>query len=45
MSYPDKFEGFMVNSTEKWSEFKKQTFQPKVFEDNDVDVSIFCHLL
>ena len=24
MGYPDTFEGFQVNSTEKWSDFKKQ---------------------
>ena len=24
MGYPDTFEGFMINSHEKWSDFKKQ---------------------
>jgi len=40
MGYPDNFEGFMINDQKKWSDFKKQTFQPKKFEDRDIDIQI-----
>lgn len=41
-SYPDKFDGFMVESHEKWSDFKKQSFQPKKFEETDIDIAVEC---
>lgn len=40
MGYPDTFEGFMVESQEKWSDFTKKEFKPKPFEDYDVDIKI-----
>lgn len=32
----------MINSTEKWSDFQKQKFKPKLFEEKDVDIEIEC---
>ncbi|KAF1991415.1 NADPH-dependent medium chain alcohol dehydrogenase [Aulographum hederae CBS 113979] len=40
MGYPETSEGFMVESFDKWTEFKKQEFKLKPFEDNDIDVAI-----
>ncbi|MCJ1413367.1 hypothetical protein MMC19_007472 [Ptychographa xylographoides] len=40
MGYPDTFEGFQVLSHDKWSDFKKQEFKPKKFEENDIDIKI-----
>lgn len=42
MSAPEQFTGFMVQSKEKWSDFKKLKFTPKIFEDNDVDIENEC---
>ncbi|KAI0160123.1 alcohol dehydrogenase [Xylariaceae sp. FL1272] len=42
MPYPDEFEGFMINELGKYQEFKKQTFKPKKFGDNDIDIKIEC---
>ncbi|MCJ1404665.1 hypothetical protein MMC11_007891 [Xylographa trunciseda] len=40
MVYPDTFEGFQIEDTKKWSEFKKLEFKPKPFEDRDIDIKI-----
>lgn len=40
MGYPDTFEGFMVSSHKNWSDFKKQEYKPKPFEEYDVDILI-----
>ncbi|KAI9718650.1 MAG: hypothetical protein M1828_006658 [Chrysothrix sp. TS-e1954] len=40
MPYPTHAEGFMVTDTKKWSEFTKQEFQLKPFEDRDIDIAI-----
>lgn len=32
----------MINDHDKWTDFKKQEFKPKVFGDNDVDIKIEC---
>ncbi|KAL9635172.1 MAG: hypothetical protein Q9164_003638 [Protoblastenia rupestris] len=40
MGYPDTFEGFMIEDQSKWTEFKKQEFKPKKFEDRDIDIKI-----
>lgn len=40
MGYPDTFESFMINDQSKWTDFKKQSFKPKAFGKNDVDVQI-----
>lgn len=42
MGYPDSFEGFVVTDTKKWSDFKKQEFKAKKFNDRDVDIKIEC---
>ncbi|KAI0179838.1 GroES-like protein [Hypoxylon sp. FL1284] len=42
MPYPDEFEGFMITELGKYKDFKKQTFKPKVFGDNDIDIKIEC---
>ncbi|KAI9834442.1 MAG: hypothetical protein M1826_002596 [Phylliscum demangeonii] len=42
MVYPDSFDGFMIESHKKWSDFKRKDFQPKPFEDEDVDIKIEC---
>ncbi|KAI9803434.1 MAG: hypothetical protein M1833_000953 [Piccolia ochrophora] len=42
MGYPDTFEGFMIESTDKWSDFKKQEFKPKPFEEYDIDIAIIA---
>ncbi|KAI9707883.1 MAG: hypothetical protein M1820_004489 [Bogoriella megaspora] len=40
MPYPDTAEGFVVHDQKKWTEFKKQEFKLKPFEDRDIDVAI-----
>lgn len=40
MVYPDTAEGFVINDPEKWTEFKKEEFKLKPFEDRDIDVAI-----
>ncbi|KAI1325455.1 NADPH-dependent medium chain alcohol dehydrogenase [Xylariaceae sp. FL0255] len=42
MPYPDQFEGFMINEIGKYQDFKKQSFTPKTFTENDVDIQIEC---
>ncbi|KAL8967361.1 MAG: hypothetical protein Q9183_002960 [Haloplaca sp. 2 TL-2023] len=42
MGYPDTFEGFMVESQDTWTTFKKQEFKPKKFQERDIDVEIEC---
>ncbi|KAI0122772.1 GroES-like protein [Daldinia grandis] len=42
MPYPDEFEGFMITELGKYKDFKRQSFKPKVFGDNDVDIKIEC---
>ncbi|KXL43107.1 hypothetical protein M433DRAFT_539971 [Acidomyces richmondensis BFW] len=42
MPYPETAEGFMINDQKKWTEFKKQEFKLKPFEDRDVDIAIEC---
>ncbi|CAI4218077.1 unnamed protein product [Parascedosporium putredinis] len=42
MAIPDKFTGFQVNSSETWTEFHKNEFDPKPFGDYDVDIKIEC---
>ncbi|RDL37434.1 putative cinnamyl alcohol dehydrogenase [Venustampulla echinocandica] len=38
--YPESFTGYQVDSSETWTTFHKREFQPKPFEDYDVDVEI-----
>lgn len=40
MGYPDTAEGFVVTDHKKWSDFTKQEFPLKKFEDRDIDVAI-----
>jgi alcohol dehydrogenase (NADP+) len=40
MPYPDTAIGFRAQSHEKWSDFKKEEFELKPFEDDDVDIAI-----
>ncbi|KAL8827876.1 MAG: hypothetical protein Q9191_002924 [Dirinaria sp. TL-2023a] len=40
MPYPDHFEGFMIQSQDKWTDFKKQEFKVKPFGPRDVDIKI-----
>lgn len=40
MVYPETFNGFQVDGPETWTEFHKRDYQPKPFEDYDVDVKI-----
>ncbi|KAJ2973067.1 hypothetical protein NUW58_g9035 [Xylaria curta] len=40
MPYPDEFEGFIINEIGKHQDFKKQSFKPKKFGDNDIDIKI-----
>ncbi|CAJ2509378.1 Uu.00g144040.m01.CDS01 [Anthostomella pinea] len=42
MPYPDQFEGYMINELGKYQDFKKQSFKPKKFGDNDIDIKIEC---
>ncbi|KAI4272934.1 MAG: hypothetical protein LQ337_004978 [Flavoplaca oasis] len=42
MGYPDTFEGFMVQSQDDWTNFKKQEFKPKKFQERDIDIEIEC---
>ncbi|OQO12968.1 hypothetical protein B0A48_02432 [Cryoendolithus antarcticus] len=40
MGYPETAEGFMIEDQKKWSDFKKQEFKLKPFEDRDIDIAI-----
>ncbi|KAF7715286.1 Uncharacterized protein PECH_005358 [Penicillium ucsense] len=40
MGYPETFEGFMVQSHEKWSDFEKKDFKPKPLGERDVEIAI-----
>jgi len=40
MCYPDTFEGYAVKSKENWSDFHRIEYEPKRFEDYDIDVEI-----
>lgn len=40
MVYPETAEGFMINDPKKWTEFKKEEFKLKPFEDRDIDIVI-----
>jgi len=40
MGYPDTFEGFVIDSHDNWSDFKKQEFKAKPFEEYDIDIKI-----
>ncbi|MCJ1360122.1 MAG: hypothetical protein MMC33_010125 [Icmadophila ericetorum] len=40
MPYPETFEGFRVQTHEKWSDFKKEEYEPKPFGDRDIDIKI-----
>lgn len=42
MSAPEQFTGFMIHDKNKWSDFKKGKFTPKIFEDNDIDIENEC---
>jgi len=42
MAAPEQFEGFMIRSSDKWSDFTKEKFTPKIFEDRDVDIVNEC---
>ncbi|KAK6359751.1 hypothetical protein TWF696_000891 [Orbilia brochopaga] len=42
MVYPETFTAFRSPSQERWSDFVKQDFTPKMLEDNDVDIKIEC---
>jgi len=41
-SAPEQFEGFMIADTNKWSDFKREKFTPKIFEEYDVDIENEC---
>ncbi|GAB7356391.1 hypothetical protein MBLNU459_g7171t1 [Dothideomycetes sp. NU459] len=40
MPYPETAEGFVIHDTKKWTEFKKEEFKLKPFEDRDIDIAI-----
>ena len=40
MVYPETFSGFRVKDHKNWSTFEKQDFEPKKFDQNDIDVRI-----
>ncbi|EDO15835.1 hypothetical protein Kpol_1057p24 [Vanderwaltozyma polyspora DSM 70294] len=40
MSYPEKFQGIGITNREDWKHPKKVTFEPKQFNDKDVDIKI-----
>lgn len=42
MAAPEQFEGFMIHDTKKWTEFTKEKFTSKNFEDYDVDIENEC---
>jgi len=42
MAAPEQFEGFVIKSADKWSDFTKEKFTPKIFEDRDVDIVNEC---
>ena len=40
MGYPETAEGFMIKDQKKWTDFEKQEFKLKPFEDRDIDIAI-----
>ncbi|EDO16650.1 hypothetical protein Kpol_529p30 [Vanderwaltozyma polyspora DSM 70294] len=40
MAYPEMFEGIGVTNPEDWKHPKKVTYEPKKFDDQDVDIKI-----
>ncbi|KAK3080061.1 hypothetical protein LTS18_003225 [Coniosporium uncinatum] len=40
MPYPETAEGFVIKDYKKWSDFEKQEFKLKPFEDEDIDIAI-----
>lgn len=40
MPYPETAEGFMITDQKNWTDFKKQEFKLKQFEDRDIDIAI-----
>ncbi|EGU88421.1 alcohol dehydrogenase (NADP+) [Fusarium oxysporum f. sp. raphani 54005] len=42
MSVPDKFQGFQSPSAEHWTDFQKNSFEPRPFGEYDVDIKIEC---
>jgi len=42
MSAPEQFTGFMIHDSKDWTNFKKEKFYPKHFEENDVDIENEC---
>jgi alcohol dehydrogenase (NADP+) len=42
MSKYDQYTGFQVKSPDTWTEFHKQQFDVKPFEDHDVEIKIEC---
>lgn len=39
---PEQFSGFVIHDSKNWTDFKKEKFFPKHFEDNDVDIENEC---
>ncbi|KAH6897145.1 chaperonin 10-like protein [Thelonectria olida] len=42
MSSPDQFQGFQSPSADRWLEFEKNSWTPRPFGDNDIDIKIDC---
>lgn len=42
MPYPESAEGFVIKDQSKWTEFHKEEFKLKPFEDRDIDIAIEC---
>ena len=40
MGYPDTFDGYAVESKQKWSDFRRISYKPKRFEEFDIDIEI-----
>lgn len=40
MGYPDTFDGYAVESKQKWSDFRRISYKPKRFEEYDIDIEI-----
>lgn len=40
--YPEKFVGYQSPDLEHWNQFKKNSYTPRPFFDDDVDVEIEC---
>jgi len=40
MGYPETASGFVINDPKKWTEFNKEDFPLKKFEDHDIDIAI-----